>query len=66
MKKKISQWFKSDLDINGALLNCPLNNTNIHKKSVAYALNTDLSKLNPTEDFNNDFITEKNLNSQNS
>ena len=60
-KKKISKSFKSDLDINDALLNNSLNDKNVHKKWKEYALKTPLDKLNPTSNFNNDLASEKTI-----
>ena len=60
-KKKISKSFKSDLDINDALLNFALNDDNIQKKWLEYALKASLNNLNTPSDFNNDLVTEKNI-----
>ena len=60
-KKKISKSFKSDLDINDALLNNSLNDKNVHKKWKEYALKTPLNKLNPSSSFNDDLASEKTI-----
>ena len=60
-KKKISKSFKSDLDINEALLNNYLDDNNVHKKWKEFALKTPIDKLNPASNFNDELASEKTI-----
>ena len=60
-KKIISKSFKSDLDLNDSLLNCPLNDANIYKKWEEYALKTSLNNLNLPSNFNDNQVTERSI-----
>ena len=60
-KKKISKSFKSDLDINEALLNNYLDDNNVHKKWKEFALKTPINKLNSASNFNDELASEKTI-----
>ena len=58
-KKKISKYFKSDLDIDNMLLKYDLNVMNVYKKWTKFFSKVSIDKLNPTSEFVNSLISEK-------
>ena len=58
-KKKVSQSFKSDIDIDNKLLKCSLNDTNVHKKWRAFVFKAPINVLNPPSEFDDTLISEK-------
>ena len=58
-KKKLSKSFKSDLNIDNILLDCSLNDMNVHKKWNDFVLKASMNELNPPSDFDNSLISEK-------
>ena len=60
-KKKVTKTFKSDLDIDEAMLNSSLNDNNVHSKWEKFALNVSINDLNPPSNFIDDLAYEKKL-----
>ena len=62
IKKKLSNYFKIDLDINADNVNCELTNENVHSKWAKYAIKTSLNNLNPPSEFDDSKAFEKKVN----
>ena len=61
IKKKVSKSFKSDMDINDNIVNCELNNENVHLKWNKYAITSSLNHLNPPSEFDDSKVFEKKI-----